>query len=184
MSFGFYGGSRAVQTAIQEAINNETLVFAAASNNGTQRDMTFPAWLEGVVCVNSANSNGVPSDFNPEMKGANNFSILGENVKSAWITEGNKKPYKRMSGTSVATPIAAGVAAVVLEYALQNEPNSFIKDLEFLKYYNGMTEVFDAMSREKYGYRNVVPWKILKEKFPRSTVTVLVENALQQFRLP
>ncbi len=182
MSFGFYGRSRVVQTAIQQALSKPVLVFAAASNNGTRRDVAFPAWLQGVICINSATADGVPSSFNPELNPAKNFSILGENVKSTWINHQNT-PHKPMSGTSVATPIAAGIAALVLEYVLQNDPeSSLMEQLDDFKQYDGMTTIFSLMAKSKDGYRNVVPWSLLADGITRALVTGRIEWEMRKFR--
>ncbi|KAJ5726293.1 uncharacterized protein N7483_007650 [Penicillium malachiteum] len=43
--------------------------------------------------------------------------VLGESVRSAWPQKLQDEGEKVMDGTSCATPIAAGIAALVLDYA-------------------------------------------------------------------
>ncbi|CZR60297.1 uncharacterized protein PAC_10193 [Phialocephala subalpina] len=188
MSFGFYGYSKAVQTAITEALAKPVLLFAAASNNGTMKRVTFPAWLSGVICVNSAAADGRPSGFNPDPKPLQNFSILGENIKGAWTRhpnnyESDPNVERVMTGTSVATPMMAGVAALVLEFVLQNDPESvLIEQLEDLKHQDGMPEVFVKMLGRQGRFRNVVPWELLSTQNGRPMVTQFLMHALRNFR--
>jgi hypothetical protein len=52
------------------------------------------------------------------MDSTNNFSIIGRNGLSAWGDDP-----KRTTGATVVTPNAAGVAALVIEFAVQNDPS-------------------------------------------------------------
>ncbi|KAH7378165.1 hypothetical protein BKA64DRAFT_251663 [Cadophora sp. MPI-SDFR-AT-0126] len=182
MSFGFYGISPVVRAAIRQALAKPVLIFAAASNNGTRRAIAFPASMTGVFCINSATGDGGRSSFNPEPKADKNFSIIGENIVSSWTTYQNAKPQRSMSGTSVATPMAAAVAALVLEYVLQNDPEStLLKQLDEFKEYDGMSKIFSIMSKYKDGYKNIVPWEVLSAMggAKRSTITGLIEWAMR-----
>lgn len=107
--------------ALDEAISREKLIFAAASNNGSMRQMTFPAYLDRIICVNACDGLGTALNINPPpaKRDDKRLAILGENVESAWKCEpGSNNTMKIKTGTSVATPIAAAVAALILEIAI------------------------------------------------------------------
>lgn len=120
MSFGFPREehppliSRSIQHAVAER-DNRILFFAAASNSGGNQGTCFPASHPSVIPVRATNARGVFQDYNPplDFHGADVVGSLGQDVKGAWINE--EEVVK--SGTSVSTPVAAGIAALVLDAA-------------------------------------------------------------------
>ena len=152
-----------IEDVIDRAIRHKILVFAAASNTGANSAAgpAFPASLERVFCINSANGVGRRSDFNPTDPGGwNIFTAPGEAVESARPLHHNKGSSKRDSGTSIATPIAAGIAALVLEFAKQQLPNTeWETAVNFLKDFSGMCYAFMLMANDKddKGFRYIRP---------------------------
>ncbi|KAF2637821.1 hypothetical protein P280DRAFT_97246 [Massarina eburnea CBS 473.64] len=89
-----------------------------------EKGMPFPARADGVIAIDSCDAEGRPSSFNP--RGSiyrPRFVALGESVRSAFPTtlfdDREDSGYKRTSGNSVATPIAAGIAGLILEFSRQ-----------------------------------------------------------------
>ncbi|KFZ13581.1 hypothetical protein V502_06536 [Pseudogymnoascus sp. VKM F-4520 (FW-2644)] len=120
MSFGFNNLTQkldCIKRAILHAHSNETVLFAAARNNGGVKGIAYPASQTEVICINSTDGEGNPSPFNPSSKEDKNFSTLGEAVLSSWP----RSVQQRMTGTSFATPIAAGIAAVTMDYMEQKK---------------------------------------------------------------
>jgi subtilisin family serine protease len=124
MSFGIREYNEPMKTAISNALHSQTLLFAAASNDGANLGRAFPAKYPSVFCIHSTDGNGNPSAFNPTADDKDvNFSLLGEHVSSHWPAgkSGHNDFVNTMSGTSIATPIAAGIAASVLSFVRQQE---------------------------------------------------------------
>ncbi|KAF2240327.1 subtilisin-like protein, partial [Trematosphaeria pertusa] len=124
MSFGWEEDSdEDLRTIIERAKMSNILLFAAASNDGkrTRGGMAFPARADEVIAIDAADGHGNPSKFNPPPGDKQRFTALGEAVNSAYpvdLAEDWEEPgWKRMSGTSCATPIAAGIAGLILEFA-------------------------------------------------------------------
>ncbi|KAL7928237.1 peptidase S8/S53 domain-containing protein [Trichoderma chlorosporum] len=133
LSFGWpstdFEGYDELEDAIDRAYGKKVLIFAAASNSGGRLGRAYPASSSQVICVHSTNTLGTPSDFSPTAEPDNlNFATVGESVESAWpmllchdLT--NPQRYvKSRSGTSYATPIMAGIAAFLLQYARLHLP--------------------------------------------------------------
>ena len=73
----------------------------------------------------------------------------------------------RQSGTSCATPIAAGLAAIVLDIASINltEEDVSLQDRKQiwknLRTRQGMSLVFEGMSNHRDGYDYIAPWTLI-----------------------
>ncbi|KAH0846015.1 hypothetical protein FOPE_11060 [Fonsecaea pedrosoi] len=122
MSFGFDDGIDDMAEAIDVANAKGVIMVAAASNGGKIKSEgdSYPASSVKVISIRSANGSGRASEFNPDKPDPKTYStyfnVVGEYVLSAWPTHLEPSGEKRASGTSVSTPIAAGVVALMLDY--------------------------------------------------------------------
>lgn len=157
MSFGIREYNEPMKAAISNALHKQTLLFAAASNDGANLGRAFPAKYPSVFCIHSTDGNGNPSTFNPTADDKDvNFSLLGEHVSSHWPVgkKGWNQPVNTMSGTSVATPIAAGLAGTVLSFVRQQEQHKTIESEllgPWLKDVHSMDAVLKSMVRQTRG---------------------------------
>ncbi|QSJ16624.1 PatA/PatG family cyanobactin maturation protease [Nostoc sp. UHCC 0702] len=103
-----------LEKAVQLCNENNVLIVAAAGNDGCQC-LHVPAALPTVLAVGAMNQEGKPIDFSNW--GYENQGILapGENILGAKPGGGTI----RLSGTSFATPIVSGVAALLLSLQIQ-----------------------------------------------------------------
>jgi hypothetical protein len=179
MSFGFEDTEEVIKDAIN-CVPASTIMFAAAANHGGNKvGIAFPASMASVISIKSAKGDGTDSGFNPssDSGAGDDFSTLGEAVLSMWRVSDEENGLrifqKRQSGSSVATPIAAGIAALVLEFLWQpDEPDwdrkYLSKSNERLKLLNrreGMQLLFKNGLSTRHGRcRYVYPWKIIQYK--------------------
>ncbi|KAH0426569.1 subtilisin [Colletotrichum camelliae] len=130
------------------------IVLAAASNGGGNRSRASPASMRGVICVHASDGFGNKADFNPNPKeDVTNFSTLGVDILSRFEGE---EVY--ISGTSYATPIAAGIVANFLHFARQNTDMSE-EDLIFLHSPEGAERMLQGISTSRDTFDYICPWK-------------------------
>jgi len=140
--------SRAITKAIWQR-DKKILFFAAASNYGALGQELFPANHESVTSIRATDSLGGFSNFNPPTRSLTNFGTLGVNVPCA--RRGSTRSEVSVTGTSMATPIAAGLAAVVLGFArLQLAPDKSESDHKWSKLWtrSGMENMFYQLSND------------------------------------
>jgi hypothetical protein len=154
MSFGYGEEHKILYDAIRHAAYNEVLMFAAACNDGKNRPggVAWPAQDDSVICVHSGDGNGDPSGFTPAARDGMRIMVLGECVNSASPPHlKHAGDHHLMSGTSCAAPIAAGIAALILDYA-----RGFLEQQEWekLRRLKSMRRMFASMtdpdSRSEY----------------------------------
>ncbi|RDW89522.1 hypothetical protein BP6252_01554 [Coleophoma cylindrospora] len=134
LSFGFEKADTAIQKAVNEAHSKGKIIFAAASNSAhlhqVHKRVSFPARMESsgaVISIRSVTGRNILSNFSPRPVPSSpdrNFMTLGEGIKAAWSSTsslGQPNPIKYVSGTSFATPLAAGIAACVLDFSIQED---------------------------------------------------------------
>ena len=186
MSFGFEKSVDIIDDAITYACGQKVLILAAASNCGGNFDLTWPASSHQVLCIYATTGLGNPYRRNPTQRShKENFATLGSAVDSWWPEHlGQPQNRVRKSGTSASTPIAAGIAAIVMEIVRQPDRIEGLSSEEKRKFkqlgtVDGMSAVFRRMTGEngkRHGYDYLAPWETLHcdHHYP----TTIVDNIL------
>ncbi|KAF8861654.1 subtilisin-like protein [Acephala macrosclerotiorum] len=162
MSFGWdYNDHPGVKKAIATARAQDVLLFASTSNFGvtTLNDMLYPALADEVISVDAADGMGEPATFNPSsiMPGKERFSAPGIGLSSPVHED------EQFDGTSFASPIAAGVAALILEFARQTPLAGSPSVSACLHARDGIALILRAMKKQKGvdPFQFLCPWQLL-----------------------
>ncbi|MEK6952337.1 MAG: S8 family serine peptidase [Nanoarchaeota archaeon] len=102
--------------AINNAIKNNIMVFAASGNNGASTGITSPGCIRNVTSVGSTKKDDTIAGY------SNKNTLLdllapGSDITSTSMSGG----YISMSGTSMATPHASGAAALLQQYSYEQD---------------------------------------------------------------
>ncbi len=129
MSLGGGGADSYIPPAFQKGHDAGVLIFVAAGNDGNANGVSYPGRYPTCFAVAAVDSNLQRAGFSnggPEVA----LCCPGVNVRSTY--PGNQYAY--MSGTSMATPVAAGVGALWIhanpQVAKKDRPAAFKKWLE------------------------------------------------------
>ena len=169
MSFGGSSISTAVKEALEDAYN-QCILVAAAGNNGLCNQPhcpqhepigltgpSYPAILPFVIGVMSTNSNGSRissfSNFDHFPYNSNEYETFacGEQIPSTWP---NNK-IARLSGTSMASPVVAGIAALLRSRYQDRDvySNKFIQSQivntseALIDGFHGFANVYEALTK-------------------------------------
>lgn len=129
MSLGTSYATNTLKNAIDYAASNNVLVVAAAGNSNSYSMPLYPAVYASVISVAASNEDGYKTYWSNW--GKVDLTAPGDDILSS--TPGNT--YASYSGTSMASPFAAGTAALVMQvqgtnaratrHILENEATDF-----------------------------------------------------------
>ncbi len=156
-SLGTSRNLKVIREAVERAARAGILMFFASGNEGASR-VLFPAGLPDGIAIGAVDAAKLLANFS-NTGTALDLVAPGVGIKSSWI-DGN---YKESSGTSMATPIAAGVAALYLQAARQRDtgiPPFKIRD----KLYQSSEDLGDRGLDIKYGYGLVSTHSVMSGK--------------------
>ncbi|KAG4259760.1 hypothetical protein FPRO03_12410 [Fusarium proliferatum] len=158
ISAGFRNYSKELDDAVTRAKAAGVLVIAAASNWQNTSTVAFPARHNlNTMCIYSTNTGNQGSSFNPEPRAdTQNFAILGEGFQHP-----DQRRNERMSGTSMATAVAAGLAARIVDFSRQKDNKESIFRAQDVGKLPGMLAIFSAMSKPAGSLRYTSPLELL-----------------------
>lgn len=124
-SFGSALKSKALEDAIKAAGEEGILFVAAAGNNSTDNDRRpyYPAGydLPNVISVAAMDNQDLLASFSNFGSKTVHLAAPGKDIISTWLNGG----YREASGTSMAAPHVAGIAALILA----NNPDMSVAEL-------------------------------------------------------
>jgi subtilisin family serine protease/flagellar hook assembly protein FlgD len=161
MSLGGYNYSYAMDEAVGYAFTQGSVIIAAAGNSDTHYN-TYPASYDGAFGVSATNRKDQITQFS-NYGNYIDFAAPGEDIFST--VSGSS--YEYMDGTSMASPVVAGVAALVLSKNPLLSPNQVKSILasSAIDLGNGGWDFF-------YGYGRVNAYRALQATpIPMSNIT-------------
>jgi subtilisin family serine protease len=111
MSIGGYGDHAVICQAVQDLIDLDIVVVVAAGNSFDQT-VEFPSGCPGVISVAATTHTGALASFSTYGTQID-IAAPGEDITSTTLRPIAPSDYGAESGTSFATPIVAGVAALI-----------------------------------------------------------------------
>ncbi|KEF55615.1 uncharacterized protein A1O9_08365 [Exophiala aquamarina CBS 119918] len=172
-----------IQASIIKANAAGVLMFAPASSGRGSQRLGYPASRHEVISVGATDGEGNISKFTPRpFDDRTDLSTLGEGVMSSWpmkLSANGQTSRKELSGSSVATHIAAGIAACVITY-LRRLPDDIDKDLSVLlsklRDKQAMMEVLLELTNERDGFHYLAPWLLFNSTNERIIPQVLLDK--------
>ena len=153
MSVAIPKDSQRLREAVENAKKSDIVMVGSRGDRGNNPEKTFPADYDEVISISSLKSSGKQADSSEENA---RYFFQGENVSIS--TESSYlQPVKHASGSSVATALAAGVAALILSCRRLASKRREFQRLEAVK------AAFDRMTLPEKD-RYVRPWTYFKEK--------------------
>lgn len=194
MSLGGYGASPLMEDAVKKALDKGITIVAAAGNESTDY-YSFPASFEGVISVGSTNERNQLSSFSNYGPSVD-LVAPGEDIFST-VYDGKKgSSFATFSGTSMASPVVAGVAALLKSKHPDLKPHEIEAILEItakdlgdrgydLTYGHGLVDPVKALHYDL----NNLPKRYSETKEERlNNATELNKNIVNiekgQFKLP
>ncbi|MDK9699448.1 MAG: S8 family serine peptidase [bacterium] len=110
LSWGGSGVSAIEAAAVEYALEGGVTIFASAGNDGTD-NIQYPSGLAGVISVGASNRNDTPASF------SNSHASVA--IWAPGVQVGSTMPnngFSLLDGTSMASPVAAGVGALLKSY--------------------------------------------------------------------
>jgi len=135
MSFGGYNNSDTIHDAIKYA-NNSGVLLVAAAGNFMRDDEFYPAAYGEVIAVSATDAMDDPAVWDYDQSSGTNYgewidlAAPGTHIYSTWWNDA----YKYLSGTSMASPYVAGVAALVWSRYPTLTPEQVKKHLQYTAY--------------------------------------------------
>jgi cell wall-associated protease len=152
LSLGMYEYSLALNEAIQNAYQAGLIIVAAAGNEKTGLP-SYPAAYENVVSVSSIDESNIPSSF------SNYGQTIDIAAPGSFIYSSLWTGYGYMSGTSMAAPMVAGVAALVWSKYPDLNNQQIINQL-----FKTAVDLGPAGKDIHYGYGKLNAYKALTER--------------------
>ena len=112
LSLGSPQKSGRINSAIQYAMDQNVLVFAAAGNDGRNNSVDHPAKSSGCIPVGAVDNRLKLASFSDRGPQMTDRGVVASGVR---VYSCVSRGYAAMSGTSMATPCAAGQAALLIE---------------------------------------------------------------------
>ena len=110
-SWGGPGSGGTATTTVNNATQNGSLVVVAAGNDNTEHNSSYrdyPADVPSALCVAASGPGDIKAGFSDYGEPID-LMAPGANIRAPWI----QNNYSTQSGTSMASPVVAGVAALV-----------------------------------------------------------------------
>ncbi len=130
--------SSATDTAVQNSIAAGITHVVASGNENVDACGSSPARVAAAITVNASNSNDSRASFS-NFGSCTDIFAPGQNITSAWYTSNNATI--TISGTSMASPHVAGVAALYLSANGQTAPAQVKAALENLASPNKISNI-------------------------------------------
>jgi thermitase len=130
-----------LKQAVEYALNNNVVVVVAAGNDNQSADSYVPANIPGVITVTATQPDNHKTSFsNTAGKLTQVLAAPGQDIFSS-LPNGQ---YKAQSGTSMAAPLVAGLAAILKAMNPDLSPSAIYQQLK-----QSATDAPDALSTGK-----------------------------------